>query len=58
MLKLGPQRIEHGDPLGWHAADATLNEHEEVVRRNSSSSFVRNLGRLSTEQQESFAAAE
>ena len=39
-VETGPQRIEDSDPLGWHAADATLDDHEEsgeeerlVVRR-------------------------
>jgi len=39
-VETGPQRIEDGDPFGWHAADAALDDHEEsgkeehlVVRR-------------------------
>ncbi len=28
-VETGTQRVEDSDPLGWHAADATLGDHEE-----------------------------
>ena len=28
-VECGSQRIEDSDPFGWHAADATLDDHEE-----------------------------